>query len=130
MKEQGKVTKTYEAKGIENTRCLLITSSSAESWTLSHKNYIQSAPGDAFSFTLSVYLLGDKLSAYAEVAAFDEKKKLIPWNFISEQIEMTGEWVAVERSFTIPEGISFLMFKIAGAGVGEYRFDNITFSKI
>jgi hypothetical protein len=130
MKEQGKVTKTYDAQGIDNSRCLLIDSSSAESWSCSHKNYIQSAPGDTFSFTASVQLHGDKLSAYASVAAFDEKKKAVSWNFISEKIEKTGEWVTVEKSFTIPEGISFLMFKISGAGVGEYRFDNITFSKI
>lgn len=130
MRENGRVTRTYDPQGVGYSRCLLVKSSSTESWSSTHKKYIQVQQGDTFKFTVSVQLQGEKLSAYAEVSVFDEKKNVLFWNYISEKNDLTGEWVTMESSFTIPEGISYIMFKISGAGVGEYRFDDITFSKI
>lgn len=129
MKEQSRVVKSYDPKGIDNSHCLLIKSNSTESWSCTHKNYIQVNRGDTFTFTVTVKLLGDKLAAYAGVAAFDDKKNVASWKFFSEKIDVTGKWVTVERSFTVPKGVSFIMFKISGIGVGEYRFDNVIFSK-
>lgn len=129
MKEQGKVTKSYDSKGMGSSRCLIIASSSTKSWSCTHKNYVQVNPGDTFMFSVSLKLHGDNVSAYAELAAFDDMKNAISWNYISEKIDITGKWVTVERSFTIPKGISFIMFKISGIGIGEYRFDDVIFAK-
>lgn len=129
MREEGKVTKEYNSRGINDSRCLLIKSSSSGSWSLSHKKYIQVKKGDTFTFTVSVELYGENVSAYAGVAAFNKRKKAISWNYISEATERATEWVTLDKSFTIPEGIAFIQFRLSGIGAGEYRFDDVRFLK-
>ena len=129
MREKGKVIKEHDSYGLNNSRCLVIKSSSTKSWSCSHRKYVRVKNGDVFGFKVSVKLQGDKLKAYAGVAAFDETKHAISWNYISEKIDRDAEWVTVEKTFTIPEGITYIRFRLAGTGVGEFRFDDIYFLK-
>jgi hypothetical protein len=85
--------------------------------------------GDIFSFEVFVKSQGDNISAYAGVAVFDENKKAISWSYIKNKVDKTGEWVKVEKKFTIPDGIDYIRFRLFGAGIGEYRFDDINFRK-
>lgn len=128
-REKERATRGYDSHGIDDSRCLLIKSSSDKSWSYSYKKYFRVKKGDKFSFKVSVKLQGDKLSAYARVIAFDESKDAVSWSYISEKIDKTDEWVTMERAFIISDEISFIKFKVSGNGVGEYRFDDISFSK-
>ena len=130
MREQGKVAKGYDQKGRNNSRCLVIKSSSTKSWSSSYKKYVRVKKGDVFSFKVSAKLQGDTIAGYAGIATFDEKKQAISWNYISGKIDRTDEWVTVEKTFTIPEGITYIRFKLSGTGSGETRFDDIVFEKL
>jgi hypothetical protein len=129
MREKGKVTITYDSKGINNSRCLLITSKSCKSWSCSHNKLIEVQKGDVFGFEGFVSLKGKNLSAYIGVSSFDEDKKVIQWSYLGETTSATVIWVKLAKHFTIPEGISYIDFKLSGAGTGEFRFDNILFWK-
>ena len=128
MREEGKVTKKLDSNGIDDSRCLVIKSSSTKSWSCSYKKMIRVREGDVFNYKASMKLQGDNLSAYAGVATFDADEEVISWNDFTEQVDRTNEWVAMKKTFTIPKGISYIRFRLSGAGTGEFRFDNIQLS--
>lgn len=129
MREKGKVTQQYDLNGIGNSRCLNIKSESTLSWSYSHNKYIEVQPGDVFHFMLFAKKNSKQVAAYAGVAAFDKNKETIQWNYIKEEVDQINQWGKVEKRFTIPDGIDFIIFRLSGAGVGEYRFDDIFFQK-
>ena len=64
------------------------------------------------------------------ISAFDEEQKAIKWNYIvSVGVVEHDKWIAVEKRFTISDDIKYIRFRLAGVGVGEYRFDDIVFRK-
>jgi hypothetical protein len=125
MREEGKVTKGHDTNGLDNSRCLVIKSSSTKSWSCSYKKMIRVREGDVFNYKVSVKLRGDNLSAYVSVATFDADEEVISWNDFTKQVDKTNEWVAIKNTFTIPNGISYIRFRISGTGTGEFRFDDI-----
>ena len=128
MKEEWAVTKQFSSNGFDNSRCLLIKSSSKGSWTYSHNKLVEVKRGDIFYFEGNVNINGDNSSAYLRVAAFDENKEVIEWNLFKEKVDKTGVWFGVQRQFTIyDDNIKYIAFRLVGVGKGEYRFDNIIF---
>ena len=86
---------------------------------------------DIFYYEGFVNITGASLSAYLNVAAYDENQKAIDWNYFKEKVERTGVWTRVERQFTIDDDkIKYITLRLVGVGNGEYRFDNITFRKL
>ncbi len=86
--------------------------------------------GDVFNYKAFVKLLGDNLTAFVSVATFDADKEVISWNDFSEQTDIMDEWVPLEKTFTIPVGIIYIRLRVSGAGIGEFRFDDVSFKKI
>jgi hypothetical protein len=129
MREKGKVIKGYDANGIANSRCLFIKSISTKSWSCSYKKRIRVHEGDVFTYNVAVKLQGDNLFAFAGVTTFDAVEKVISWNDFRELTERSNEWVTINKTFTIPEGIAYIGLKISGTGEGEFRFDDIFFAK-
>ncbi len=76
MGEKGKVTLSYDSNDINNSQCLLVKSNSMKSWSYSHNKYVEVLKGDIFSFEGFVKLDGDKISAYAGIAAFDKLQRV------------------------------------------------------
>jgi len=131
MREDGTVTKELSFDGFIGSRCLLIKSSSNGSWTYSHNKRVEVKKGDIFYFEGLVNINGDNTSAYLSVAAFDKNKKVIDWNLFKEKVHRTDAWFGVEKHFTInDDNIKYINFRLVGIGMGEYRFDDITFRKI
>ena len=85
--------------------------------------------GDVFSFEVFAKIQGNKISAYAGIAAFDKQKNPIKWNYIAERVEETNEWIKIKKRFIIPDNIKYIIFKLSGIGIGNLKFDNICFSK-
>ena len=73
---------------------------------------------------------GTKAVAYAGVTAFDENRNVVSWNFVSDKTSQTDAWVKLKKTFSVPESIKYIKFKLSGIGSGEYRFDNIFFAKL
>jgi hypothetical protein len=129
MREEGKVTRCYDSNGINNSRCLLVKNNSTKSWAYSHNKYVEVLKGDVFSFEGFAKIQGDKISAYAGIAAFDKHKKPIKWNYISEKVEETNKWIKIKKKFIIPDNIKYIRFRLSGVGIGGFKFDDICFRK-
>ena len=129
MREKGKVKLGYDSGEVENSRCLLVKSDSKEDWSCSHNKFIEVKKGDIFSYEVSIKIRGEKISGYASVDAFDEKKKVIKWHYISVEVNKTDSWVRVGKEFTISDDITYIRFGLGGTGIGEYRFDDVCFRK-
>ncbi len=129
MREKGKVTQSYDSNGTNNSRCLLVKSNSTKSWVYSHNKYVEVLKGDVFSFEGFAKIQGDKISAYAGIAAFDKHKKPIKWNYISEKVDKTKKWIKVKSKFVVPNGINYICFRLSGVGIGKFKFDDIIFKK-
>jgi hypothetical protein len=127
MREEGKVTQSYDSNGINNSRCLLVKSNSTKSWSYSHIKYVEVLKGDVFSIEGFAKTQGDKISAYAGIAAFDKHKKPIKWNYISKKVNITKKWIKVKSRFVVPNGINYIRFRLSG--IGDFKFDNICFRK-
>ena len=128
MREKGKVNKSYVASGIDNSRCLFIKSISTKSWACSYKKMIRVREGDVFSYKAFAKLLGDSPIASTSIVTFDKDERVISWNDFSKQTDTVDEWVPLEKTFTIPEGVTYIRLRVSGTGIGEFRFDDISFS--
>ena len=129
MREKGRVTLAHDSKGRDSSRCLLIRSTSDRDWSYAHNRLIQVRADEVFSFRGWAWLEGEKASAFIGVAAFDQGRRAISWNYVAEKVDQRGIWVRLERTFRIPGGIDCIQFKLSGVGAGVYRFDDIRFEK-
>ena len=82
MAEKGKVTKTYDNNGNNNSRVLLIKSKSSKYWACSHNMFIQVKPGDSFSFEGFIKIDAKDTNAYLGAASFDVNKKVIKYSYV------------------------------------------------
>ena len=131
MREAGTVTKEFSADGCNGSRCLLIKSSSTESWAYSHKTMIQVKRGDIYHFEGFVNIQGQNMSASLSVAAFDSNKRAIEWSLEKEKVNKYNTWTRVAKQFAIASNeIKYIKFRLGGKGTGEFRFDDITFYKL
>ena len=64
MVEKGKVTQAYDNNGINNSRALLIKSTSSKHWDCNHYGLIQVKPGDIFYFEGFIKIDGIASNAY------------------------------------------------------------------
>jgi hypothetical protein len=131
MREDGVVTVELSPNGYNGSRCLLVKSRSVGSWAYSHKTIIQVKRGDRYFFEGLVKIIGDNLSASLSVAAFDSKKRVIDWNLEKGKVGKIGTWITIAKQFTVKnENIKYIKFRLIGKGIGEYRFDHITFNRL
>lgn len=127
-RERGKVEKSYDSRGINNTRCLIIQNKSKEMWSLSHNKRIRVHVGEKFSFEVAVKLEGNSPVAHAEIAAYKKKRKIISLHYITETTRQTNEWITLKKTFIIPADISYIKFRLSGEGKGRFLFDDVRFT--
>ena len=72
---------------------------------------------------INIYGVGDR------VRVGDVVGDVMDISLLRTTVMETGEWVKVEKKFTIPDGIDYIRFRLFGAGIREYRFDDINFRK-
>jgi hypothetical protein len=129
MKEKSKVVRGFDMNGRNDSRCLVIKSTSEKSWALSYDGLVEVKQGDIFGFSGFVKQDGDMPSAYFRVIAFDERRNIVNWYYESEHINNIGKWVFVQKKIAILDDVKYLEFGLVGVGKGEYRFDDLVFQK-
>ncbi len=129
MIEKGKVTQTYDNNGINNSRVLLIKSTSSKHWDYNHYGFVQVKPGDTFYFEGFIKIDEKDTYAYLGVASFDKNKKVIKYSYVRKKVNKRWTWIKVKKQFKIPDGIEYIRLRLTGSGIGEYRFDNIRLVK-
>ncbi len=130
MREEGKVAMSYCLDGVNNSRCLLIKSSSEKKWSYTYRKYIEVKKGDVFSFEGSAKIQDADLSLAFSIASFDKDKKVVSWNSDHPSAYRNNQYEMLTKKFTVTDGVRFIRFRILGAGVGDFRFDDINFRKV
>ncbi len=130
MRDEGKVTVKFDPSGIKDSKCLLVESSSKNKWSYTYGKYIEVQQGDTFGFEGFAKVLDKDASLAITVASFNNDKQIIEWNSGQPEIYSNNQFELLTKEFTVADGIRYLRFRITGAGVGTFRFDDIKFKKI
>ena len=129
MREKDSVFQFYDSEEEKNLRYLKIENRSDGSWSISHNKYVEVNKDDVFSIRVQTRLKGSNLSTWAGVSLFDMNQEVVSWNFGTGKTVKTDEWITLQNTFTIPEGVAFVQFRLAGVGKGEFWYDDVRFSK-
>lgn len=129
MREKGKITRNYKSDGVGKSRCLMIESNSDKDWSYEHNKLVQVKPGDVFFFEGFAKTKGEGIKTSLGVVLKDERKEVVQWNYAGEILEEADRWTKITRRFTVPEGISYINFRLTGSGKGQFWFDEIKFQK-
>lgn len=129
MRDEGKVTLGYDSVGVNDSRCLLITSKSNSDWSYQHNSLIEVKKREIFSFEGLVKFQGKNANAILGVIVFGPDKQVLKWYYADERIVGTTEWQKISRRFMIPEGVKYIRFRLSGSGVGKAWFDDVQFNK-
>jgi hypothetical protein len=130
MRDEGSVIVTYDLGGINNSRCLLVESSSKNKWSYTYRTYIEVQKGDVFSFEGFARVPDKDLSLAFTIASFDKDRKIIEWNSSKPEIYRNNQFEMLTKQFTVADGTRFIRFRITGSGIGKFRFDDIKFRKL
>ena len=120
----------YEALGVNGSRCMIIRSDTDSWWNISHRYLVSVRPGDVLRVTAQVWNGSDSGRAGLEVAAYDEKRNVIKWNYWGKRSDARSRFETITMQFSIPAEVSFIRLRLAGRGRGEFRFDDIRFELI
>jgi hypothetical protein len=114
----------------DHSRCLQISSECDCRWVCPYKKLISANRGDTFSYEGRVFLEKGSRKARFCIAAFDQKRNAITWSLAESDVHTSGEWIKVQRQFTIDdERIRYITFRMSGSR-GGYRFDDLLLSKL
>lgn len=130
MREEGKVSATYDLEGINNSGCLAIKSNSEKKWSYSYRKFIKVQKGDVFRLEGYAKIKDKDLSVAISIASYDKDKKVINLNSEKVRINRNNQFDKATKSFTIGDGIGFIRFRIIGSGVGEAKLDNMNLRKL
>ena len=120
----------YETLGVNGSRCMVIRNDADSWWNISHRYLVAVKPGDVLRVTAQVWNGSDSGRAGIEVAAYDEKKNVIKWNYWGKRSDTRSQFETITLQFSIPAEVSFIRLRLAGRGRGEFRFDDIRFELI
>jgi hypothetical protein len=120
----GKVQLDYELAA-NGSRQLVVTSQHKGWWHISHRYAIAVEPGD--TFTLGGTLWRESAGGYGQlqVSALDAAGKVTNREMWAIQADGEGRFQRVEKVFTVPQGVSRIMLRIAGRGEGRFKFDDL-----
>ncbi len=130
MREEGDVTATYDLSGMNDSRCLLVKSSSKMKWSYTYYKFIKVQKGDVFKADGFAEIKDEDLSIAFSIASFDKNKNVINWNSDQPELYRNNQFEMLSKKFTIADEIRFIRFRITGSGVGTFKFDNIQFQKL
>jgi hypothetical protein len=91
--------------------------------------FIQVKQGDRFSLEGMVKADGKDAAAYIGVASFDVNKKIINYSYVRKRVNKSKVWAKVSDHFVVSDGIEYILVRLTGSGIGEFRFDEIKLIK-
>jgi hypothetical protein len=128
-REEGLVESEHTTDGVDGSSCLLIKSNSAKDWAYRYFELISVEAGDRFGYEGQIRTEGDS-KVVLHVVTYNEKMKVINWNYAAKTVSAAKNWVETINEFEIPQNIKYIQFGLSGSGNGKAWIDNITFSKL
>jgi len=66
----------------------------------------------------------------SEVSAFDAQGQVIKRAMWRIRSTTQNEFQKIKEEFTVSRGVASIRLRIAGKGIGEFKFDNIEFERL
>jgi len=105
---------------------ILVDSKSKQDWSLSHDRLVEAQAGDVFGFSVQVQNRAKDLTSALSVILYDQNKKVLKWHYARKWLSQTGT-ADLANEFVVPCGVSFIRFRLTGAGIGNSEFAEVRF---
>ncbi len=109
---------------------MVISAKTRERWNGSFVRYVQVSKGEQYQYSIRVKLIDSDSYARASIVTYDANREALSWSNFKTKAVKHNEWVDLRQNFTIPKGVHYIKFRITGAGIGEYVFDNFVLKKL
>jgi hypothetical protein len=113
-----------------SNRTMTIRANTSERWSGNFTRFVQVNAGEHYQYSIRVRMNGAASYARASLISYDTDRKALSWSNFTARVVGHDEWLDVRRNFTIPVGVQYIRFRITGAGIGEYRFDDFVLNKL
>ena len=109
----------------DSAKYITIINDGSANWAISSISLIETDIGDSIKISAIVKKTDPHIKTGISIATFDQNKNIIDWNTNQKYLEKAGEWVLLNKTFTIPRGIYFIRLRLVGNGHGKVAFDSV-----
>ena len=109
---------------------MTIRAKTAERWNGNLTQYVQVNTGEHYQYSIRVKMTGATSYVRASLITYDANRKALSWSNFKTRVVERNKWLNLQRNFAIPAGVHYIKFRITGAGIGEYRFDDFVLNKL
>ena len=128
--EPHNVAVTHANKAPGSSRCLIVNSFTNRWWHITHRYIFAVSENDKFSMQALVWSRSEGGYAEVEVSAFDAQGQVIKRAMWRIRSTTQNEFQKIKEEFTVSRGVASIRLRIAGKGIGEFKFDNIEFERL
>ena len=111
-------------------RTMTIRANTTERWNGHFTRFLQVSTGEHYQYSIRVKMTGEDSYVRASLITYDANRKALSWSNFTARVAGHDEWLDLQRNFIIPAEIHYIRFRITGAGIGEYRFDDFVLNKL
>ena len=99
-------------------------------WSFQYDPAIQVVEGQEFQYHCMAKVPAEA-EVRGEIVFYDSNKKTMNWHYAPMDVpaDKKNEWTKIERSFSVPSGVKYIRFRVAGSGAGKIFLDNILMIK-
>ena len=109
---------------------MIIRAKTTERWNGNRTQYVQVNTGEHYQYSIRVKMTGAASYTRASVITYDANRKALSWSNFKTRVVERNKWLDLQRNFAIPSGVHYIKFRITGAGIGAYRFDDFVLNKL
>ena len=113
-----------------SNRTMTIRANTTERWNGNFTRFLQVSAGEHYQYSILVRMTGEDSYARSSLITYDANRKALSWSNFTARVARHDEWLNLQRNFTIPAEVHYIKFRITGAGIGEYRFDDFVLNKL
>jgi hypothetical protein len=113
-----------------SNRTMTIRANTTERWNGNFTRFVQVNAGEHYQYSIRVRMTGAASYARASLITYDANRKALSWSNFTAKVVGHDEWLDLRRNFTIPAEVQYIKFRLTGAGIGEYRFDDFVLNKL
>ena len=109
---------------------MIIRTTTTERWNGNLTRYVQVQTDEHYQYSIRVKMTGAASFTGASVITYDANRKALSWSNFKTRVVERNTWLELQRKFSVPAGVHYIKFRIIGAGIGEYRFDDFLLKKL
>lgn len=127
-RDNGTVAVSIVSEGLHGSKALLIRSASGRDWAIPSLIRLEVSPGDTFDFSGYARATAEATGRMS-VTLFDALDKVVKWDGALTIVHGAG-WQRYANRLVVPDGTSYICFRLTGNGIGDFYIDDIEFVRV